>query len=489
MKRIEEFLKDFNRLIDDFDKIQKDELLDRITILSKEAEDNALFEVHKALLNLLEDFDIDKANLVLKECIDIIQKYFLREDEFLIITEDEPSFSELIKSLKLEDFKVSAKNYDFEVIDYIYSRRPDVILIDNDLKSHGVITLNILNDEEILKKMPVVAFGKGSKEEKLYFLSLGVVDYIEKNFDVDEVLLKLKNIYRLSNTYIKNNIYDVFTGVYSRYHGDIISKKEFLRVKNAGDTFLFMLLDFDNMAKINLSLGKSKGNDILKESAQVFKKLTANSDIIYRVHGDSFAFMFFNRSLLEVLMLADKMQREIRKLGEKYGVSLTFSAGIAEFRRDMEDIDELFSLAEKALIKAKQEGGARVLTSKQIAEYNKKRILIVDDDRIILSILSKRYRNKGYDCLTAQNGEEALEIFNNNKDIDLIITDFYMPGMNGDEFTKEIRKLNKNVKIIVLSGHKSESHVQRALNAGADEYVTKPFSPVELDIRIKKLIG
>ncbi|WDU82644.1 response regulator [Caloramator sp. Dgby_cultured_2] len=227
MKRIEEFLKDFNRLTEDFDKIQKEELLDRITILSKEAEESALFEVHISLLNLLNDFDRDKAYLVLKDCISLIQKYFLREDEFLIITEDEPSFSELIKSLKLEGFKVSIKNYDFEVIDYIYSRRPDVILIDNDLKSHGVITLNILNDEEILKKMPVVAFGKGSKEEKLYFLSLGVVDYIEKNFDVDEVLLKLKNIYRLSNTYIKNNIYDVFTGVYSRYHGDIISKKNF----------------------------------------------------------------------------------------------------------------------------------------------------------------------------------------------------------------------------------------------------------------------
>ncbi|MCX7904140.1 MAG: response regulator [Caloramator sp.] len=489
MKRIEDILRDFNKLMEDFNRLDDSELLNKIKNLSKEAEDNALFEVHKALLNLLHDFDTDKANIVIKECIDIIQKYFLREDEFLIITDDETSFGNLIRTLKLEGFKVSVKAYDFDVIEYIYSRRPDVILIDNDLKNHGVITLNILSDEEILKKMPVIVFGGESYEEKIQALSLGAVDYIEKNFDINEVVLKLKNIYRLSNTYIKNNIYDVFTGVYSRYHGDIISKKEFQRVKNAGDTFLFMLLDFDNMAKINLSLGKSKGNDILKESVDIFKKLVANSDIIYRVHGDSFAFMFFNKSLLEVLMLADKMQREIKKLGDKYGENLTFSAGVAEFRKDMEDIDELINLAEKALIRAKQEGGSKILTSKQIAEYNKKRLLIVDDDRIILSILSKRYKNKGYDCLTAQNGEEALKVFNDNKDIDLIISDFYMPGMNGDEFVKEIRKLNKNVKIIVLSGHKSESHVQRALNAGADEYVTKPFSPVELDIRIKKLIG
>ncbi|SEF38626.1 diguanylate cyclase (GGDEF) domain-containing protein [Caloramator fervidus] len=486
--KINEVLKEIDYLINHFESLDLQNLKERLNRFLKEFEDNNIFEAYFPLLNLLENFSKEKVLEVLKEIKILITKFFLKEDNFLLITENKEDFYDLIKVLTLEGFKVAIEGYSGDIIDYVYSKRPEALLIDNDSKNHGFFIMKIIDDEEIAKKMPVIVLGS-SKDDKIKALSLGAIDYIQKPFDLDEVVLKLKNIYRLSNIYIKNNIYDIFTGVYSRFYGDLIVKKEFLKAKNDGIKLIYMLLDFDGMANINLKLGKSKGNDVLKESAALFRNIIPESDVIYRLNGDEFAILFFNKSIIEVLALAEKMQKELENLSKKYGISLSFSAGVAEFDNNMKSVEDLVKLADLSLKKAKAEGGRKIYTSKQVLKDAKKKILIVDDDKIILSILSKRYSNKGYMVFTASNAEEGVEVFKENTDIDLIISDFYMPGMTGDEFTKEVKSLNKKVKIIVLSAHKSEEHVKKALNAGADDYITKPFSPVELDIRIKKLIG
>ncbi|KRQ87816.1 Alkaline phosphatase synthesis transcriptional regulatory protein PhoP [Caloramator mitchellensis] len=483
-------LKEIESLIERFEELSQQELKERIEELARIAEKNFLFEVQFILLKVMSE-EIRKEEVLdrLRECKRLIEENFLKDDEFLFITNNPDEFKELIDSLKMEGFKVAVESYNADIVDYIYLRRPDVVLIDNDERNHGIFLINVLNEEELSSKVPIIIFGQCQRSEKINAELLGAIDCILKPFDSDDVFLKLKNIYRLSNAYIKNNIHDIFTGVYSRYHGEIISKKEFARLKEADGSMIFMLLDFDGMSKINLMVGKTVGNDILKDAADIFKKNVKDSDIIYRRNGDEFAFMFFNKNILEVLIITDKIQKDLENLSKKYKVRISISAGIAEFEKGMKNIDELIDAAKKSLAKAKLDEGGRIYTSRQINEYSKKKILFVDDDKIILAILTKRYSSKGYTVLTASSGEEGLNVFADNKDVNLIVSDFYMPGMTGDEFVKKIRETNKNVKIIVLSAHKSESHVQKALSAGADEYITKPFSPIELDIRIKKLLS
>lgn len=116
-----------------------------------------------------------------------------------------------------------------------------------------------------------------------------------------------------------------------------------------------------------------------------------------------------------------------------------------------------------------------------------KNLLFVDDDKIIISILKSRYSNKDYNVFTASDGTEALDIIESNN-IDLVVTDFYMKLMNGDELIRKIKEKHKNISIIVLSSQKNEDYIKRTLDLGADDYIIKPFSPVELDSRIKKLL-
>lgn len=134
-------------------------------------------------------------------------------------------------------------------------------------------------------------------------------------------------------------------------------------------------------------------------------------------------------------------------------------------------------------------GKGKIYTKSDIAlNYDKKKLLIIDDEKIILSILSTRYKNKGYEVYSMQDPIEALEFFKKNP-IDIIITDFYMPTMQGDELIKEVKKINNDIKIIVLSGQKSEELMEKLWRLEVDDYVAKPFSPVDLDLRIRKLLG
>jgi CheY-like chemotaxis protein len=127
------------------------------------------------------------------------------------------------------------------------------------------------------------------------------------------------------------------------------------------------------------------------------------------------------------------------------------------------------------------------LLADKVAEVKETSLLIVDYDKIMLSMLTARYRNKGYKVYSVDDPKEALKLFKNNS-FDIIISEFYMPTMQGDEFISEIRKINRDVKIIILSGQKNEDFIQRSLSLGADDYVTKPFSPVELDLRIRRFV-
>ena len=110
-------------------------------------------------------------------------------------------------------------------------------------------------------------------------------------------------------------------------------------------------------------------------------------------------------------------------------------------------------------------------------------ILMVDDEVEIIKLMEIYVKNEGYTLLTANSGIEALEILKTHK-VDLIILDVMMPKMDGIQACMKIREEN-NTPIIMLSAKSQEIDKIAGLSIGADDYVTKPFSPLELSARIK----
>ena len=125
------------------------------------------------------------------------------------------------------------------------------------------------------------------------------------------------------------------------------------------------------------------------------------------------------------------------------------------------------------------------IPSKQSDEVPWK-VLVVDDEASIRRIVAFRLQQNGYNILTAANGVEALEIFNQTLP-DLVIIDLMLPEMSGFELTEQIRK-KSFVPIIILSAANDEPSIIKGLEFGADDFIKKPFSPLELEIRIKGLL-
>ena len=115
------------------------------------------------------------------------------------------------------------------------------------------------------------------------------------------------------------------------------------------------------------------------------------------------------------------------------------------------------------------------------------KIIVADDEQLIRRLVSDFLKKDGYTVLEAENGEEALRIFENNKDTDLLVLDIMMPQKDGWEVCREIRKTS-NVPILLLSARSQEFDQINGFEAGADDYVTKPFSPVLLVKRVEALL-
>ena len=113
-------------------------------------------------------------------------------------------------------------------------------------------------------------------------------------------------------------------------------------------------------------------------------------------------------------------------------------------------------------------------------------ILVVDDDKEIVGAIEIYLKKEGYNIIKAYNGNEALEKIKEN-DIHLIILDIMMPEKDGLETLEEIRK-DKSIPVILLSAKSEDYDKIGGLNQGADDYITKPFNPLELIARVNSQI-
>jgi DNA-binding response OmpR family regulator len=115
-------------------------------------------------------------------------------------------------------------------------------------------------------------------------------------------------------------------------------------------------------------------------------------------------------------------------------------------------------------------------------------VLVADDDPTVLALVRMALQNFGMDCVVADNGRAAAEIIRRTRPHAAVL-DVNMPGMDGYEVLSAIRSEGLPVRVILLTARQQESDVIRGFTLGADDYVVKPFSPMELVARLKRLLA
>jgi DNA-binding response OmpR family regulator len=117
-------------------------------------------------------------------------------------------------------------------------------------------------------------------------------------------------------------------------------------------------------------------------------------------------------------------------------------------------------------------------------------VLIADDDPDILMLVRFRLERAGYEVVSAPDGQAALDLAL-AREPDLAVLDVMMPRLDGYEVTRELRRheATRGMPVILLTARVQEADVQRGIEAGADDYVPKPFSPQELGARVQAALG
>jgi DNA-binding response OmpR family regulator len=117
-------------------------------------------------------------------------------------------------------------------------------------------------------------------------------------------------------------------------------------------------------------------------------------------------------------------------------------------------------------------------------------VLVADDDEDILELVSYRLERAGYEVVTARDGAAALATAQERRP-DLAVLDVMMPGLNGYEVTQRLRAddATRDIPVILLTARVQEADVNRGFDAGADDYLRKPFSPQELRARVQAIMA
>ena len=117
------------------------------------------------------------------------------------------------------------------------------------------------------------------------------------------------------------------------------------------------------------------------------------------------------------------------------------------------------------------------------------KLLIVDDDSAVVALLCNVLKKSGFDCHTARDGVSGFDMARAILP-DLMIVDVNMPGRNGFEVIKMLRQNpeTSSIRIMLLTGCEQEADILRGFGLGANDYVTKPFNPMEISARVKSLL-
>ena len=117
-----------------------------------------------------------------------------------------------------------------------------------------------------------------------------------------------------------------------------------------------------------------------------------------------------------------------------------------------------------------------------------KKVLVLEDEASIRSFIVINLRRAGYEVIEAESGEEALEKLARHRDVSVCLFDVMLPGIDGFEVCRRVRAGNPHIGIIMLTARSQEMDKVTGLMTGADDYVTKPFSPAELTARVDALV-
>ncbi|MGZ9584082.1 diguanylate cyclase [Paenibacillus marinisediminis] len=426
-------------------------------------------------------------------------------DPSVLILDDDVNLLMVLKEeLQAAGWSVIATTSSQKAIEYFHDVSPDCLIMDLNIPdTDGFEIMELLGEKLKKQYIPTTIITEDcSKHTRLRAYRMGVDDVICKPVDIEELLARLQRQITGKKRLDGLLFIDELTGAYNRkFMHEAFSRLNAESLRNS-ESFSMALLDLDRFKQINDTYGHLIGDQVLTKFTAFMKENLRIGDIFIRYGGEEFLVLLPKTELKEAQILLSALIEQFSKVDfyTADGIfTCTFSGGVVYVDNNDLSIHRWIEMADQALYAAKSLGRRRVVTKEDIALTPLKRklqLVIVDDDILMQTMLSDHFNmelDERLDVILTKyrDGESFLEQLPAEvTEPYLVLLDGLLPGMDGLEVLERIRKLPhaEMFTVIMLTGRTAEQDIVKALQLGADDYVTKPFRIKELEARIRRLI-
>lgn len=461
------------------------------------------------------------------------------QGRILVVDDIRTNVMVLMKTLEKAGYEVVVASDGFQAVDLAGQVNPDLILLDIMMPDRdGLEVCVILKSQEETASIPIIFVTANSDSDRIVdAFSAGGCDYITKPIRVGEMLarvrvhlslrqaerdLKVKNdeLKKLADRLLESNTaiakqarIEPLTGLLNRGAWDKAAQNEHARARRYNRVHSIIMIDIDHFKSLNDALGHPVGDECLARVAKTIAATCRSIEFVGRYGGEEFVVFVPEASLDAACTLAERIRQDIWDLGVRHPSSpagrVTVSIGVAS--NECGSFESLLKEADAALYRAKNGGRNLVYAYRNRHSSSdqapgdsgiaapvgqdpstvevRASILIVDDNPTNRALCKGCLTGEGYRIREAVDGLSAIAEVEKEAP-DVIVMDVMMPGMDGYECTRRLKRNieTQSIPIIIVSACTDGTDVVAGLEAGADEYITKPYRTAELALRVRSMV-
>jgi diguanylate cyclase (GGDEF)-like protein len=420
----------------------------------------------------------------------------------VLAVDDDPAILEAISALLgPSGLDVTTSGDPHDLWKVLTATTPDLLLLDLDMPGFdGIDLCRAVRADGHFGRLPIMFLTSYSDPGRVQeIFEAGADDYVSKPIVGQELLTRVRNRLERVRGHRELSEKDDLTGTASRRKSAGTLEALLALADGRGQPVALALIDLDDFRRFNDLHGDAEGDAVLRGLGELASDTFRGEDVVGRRGGDEFVIGAYGMTSDDGVQRVAEMlesfreQRPLNPGGRAERIS--FSAGIAEYPRDGGDLRALYRSADEALSRSKKQGGNRVLPVHPGTgtEASRPDIVLVEDDDVLASFLFDSLQTRGYRLQRFADGQQAADALSGASPAiapSLILLDVDLPGLDGLAVLRQLARdgVLERTRVIMLTAHSGEAEVVEALELGACDHISKPFSIPILVQRIRRTL-
>jgi diguanylate cyclase (GGDEF)-like protein len=412
----------------------------------------------------------------------------------IVAVDDDPELLALIQAL-LQPIgaRVLTVSDPLRVLHVLVEHAPDLVMLDVDMPGlNGIELCRVLRNDPRWAALPVLFLTAQSEPNTvMQMFEAGADDFVAKPVLGPELVARVRN--RLERTRMLRLAGDVdsLTGVATRRRGIEVLERIFRLAQRQRQLISVAAIDLDHFKQVNDRFGHLVGDMVLRRVATILSTCFRGEDVVARWGGEEFIVAIYSmpsgaaaRRLNQAL---ERLRAEIFEAAGEEPLTVTFSAGVAEFPSDGADWTTVYRVADDALSRAKTDGRNRVVcVPRDTAEVETQvDVVIVDEDPELVRQIEEGLHLRGCRTMWMRDGAAAIQLLGGQTPkvrARVIVLDVSMPGNDGYTVLRALSNdaITERSRVIMMTNGTLEADALHALELVAFAHLTKPFSVIAL---------